>query len=428
MGSVVPGGTWNITSGALNQTDEAQGNTNIYASLNQTLSNRYLYNFYGKIDGSGTTRRAGFHFFCDNASLTNRGNSYFVWFRVDDGLLQIYKTVGDAFGSPVVNIPFTTVAGQWYDYKIIYDRITGKISVYRDNIFVTSWTDSSPYTTGGTGISFRSGNSNFAINDLKIYRSRNISSAGVTVGAAATNDIRYQNPNPLTFAGKVKSICVDSAGNLSAIFYQDLNIDWTTPSAIDTINDGLGADIATTASLTDLSANWRSSVDVNSAIAKYWYAIGTTPGATDVVNWTDNWINQNVTATGLSLVNLQTYYFSVKAEDGAGLISTVFTSNGQTVNLSTTGIENQTNSNSLIVYPNPLTANAIITYQLSENTPIEISLCDVLGKEISLLKSNQLAGKHQLAINSTDLGLAKGMYFVKLKMNDEQKTIKVVIK
>jgi hypothetical protein len=428
IGSVVPGGTWGISSATLVQSDESQSNTNIYASLNQTLSNRYLYNFYAKIDGAGTTRRAGFHFFCDNASLTNRGNSYFVWFRVDDGLLQIYKTVSDAFGSPVVSIPFTTVAGQWYDYKIIYDRIAGKISVYRDNIFVTSWIDASPYTTGGTGVSFRSGNANFAINDLKVYRSRS-ASALVSVGAAATNDIRYQNPNPTTAAAKVKSICADNAGNLSAIFYQDLNIDWTTPSVIDTLNDGTAADIAITSSATTLSANWNSSIDVNSAIARYWYAIGTTPGATDVVGWTDNWINQNVTVTGLSLVNLQTYYFTVKAEDGAGLISTVFNSNGQTVNLSTTGINNQTSNSELSVYPNPFTNATTISYQLTENSKVDITMSDVLGKEISLYNNpNQTAGKHELKINSGDFELAKGMYFVKMKTDNSQKIIKVIIK
>lgn len=115
-------GTWAIANASLTQTDETNGNTNIYATLNQSLSNKYLYNFYGKIDGAGTTRRAGFHFFCDNGSLANRGNSYFVWFRVDDAKLQIYKVVNDVFGSPLVDIPFTTTAGQWYDYKIIYDR------------------------------------------------------------------------------------------------------------------------------------------------------------------------------------------------------------------------------------------------------------------------------------------------------------------
>jgi len=419
-------GTWSINAGALYQSDETNGNTNIYASLNQTLSNRYLYNFYGKIDGTGTNRRAGFHFFCDNASLPNRGNSYFVWFRVDDGLLQIYKVVSDVFGAPVVDIPFTTVAGQWYDYKVIYDRFTGKISIYRDNQFIISWTDSSPYTTGGNGISFRSGNANFAINELKTYRSRTPFSANISVGSASTNDIRFQNPNPLTFAAKVKSICADSAGNLSSIFYQNINIDWTAPNAVDTINDGLGADIAITTSATTLSANWSASSDPHSGIARYWYAIGTTPGATDVVNWTDNWYSDSVTVTGLSLVNLQTYYFSVKAEDGAGLLSSVFTSNGQTVQLFA-GIDELTNGG-VNIYPNPFTNSTTISYTLTKNTAVIISLSDVLGKEIRLLNSTQGAGKQELSINADHLELAKGMYFIKIQLNNEQKTIKLILR
>ncbi|MBL7883144.1 MAG: N-acetylmuramoyl-L-alanine amidase [Bacteroidia bacterium] len=421
-------GAWSINSGALYQNDEALGNTNIYTSLNQTLSNRYLYNFYGKIDGSGTTRRAGFHFFCDDASLTNRGNSYFVWFRVDDAKLQIYKVVSDVFGSPVVDIPFTTVAGQWYDYKIIYDRITGKISVYRDNSFITSWTDSSPIATGN-GISFRSGNANFAINELKVYRSRPTTFANITVGVAATNDIRFQNPNPTTFAAKVKSICADSAGNLSAIYYHNINVDWTAPSIADTINDGLGADIVFTNSATQLSANWTASIDTNSAIARYWYAIGTTPGATDVVNWTDNWFYDTITHTGLTLIDGQTYYFSVKAENGAGLESSVFTSNGQTVDLTPTNIvENTSNTSLLNVYPNPVTSTTIITYELIENSKVEILLVDVIGKQIVLLNSNQSAGKHNLAIDAKSLELSKGIYFVKLNVNGEVQTQKVIVK
>jgi len=418
-------GTWSISSAALSQSDEALSNTNIYASLNQTLSNRYLYNFYGKIDGSGTQRRAGFHFFCDDASLTNRGNSYFVWFRVDDARLQIYKVVSDAFGSPVVDIPFTTVAGQWYDYKVIYDRITGKISVYRDNAFVTSWIDSSPYATGNA-ISFRSGNATFDINELKVYRSRNPASAAVSVGPAATNDIRYQNPNPTTFAAKIKSICADSAGNLSAIFYQNLNIDWTPPAVVTTINDGLGADITFTNSATTLSANWTPSSDPNSAIARYYYAIGTTPGATDVLGWTDNWFNDTATATGLSLIDGQTYYFSVKAENGAGLQSAAYTSNGQTVQLAL-GIDEPANGNAITVSPNPLTSSSTIKYQLPENSPVEISLLDVLGKALVLYRNdNAPAGKHELAFSSSNL--AAGIYFVKMRTAKESKTIKVIVK
>ena len=419
-------GTWSINGGSLFQADEASGNTNIYATLDQTLSDRYLYHFYGKIDGSGTTKRAGFHFFADNGSLTNRGNSYFVWFRVDDALLQVYKVVNDVFGTAEISIPFTTVANQWYDYKIIYDRISGQISIYRDNQFISSWTDPSPIASGNA-ISFRSGNANFAINELKVYRSRLATSAAITVGAASTNDIRFQNPDPTTCSGKIKSICADSAGNLSAIFYQNINVDWTPPSAVSAINDGTGADISATASLTDLSANWTASADPNSSISRYWYAIGTTPGAMNIVNYTDNWFNQAVTATGLSSVVGQMYYFSVKAEDGAGLQSTVFTSNGQTVLL--ISIDEQIAANGLSVYPNPFTNNTTITYQLNISSKVDITLTDVLGKVIVLFANpDQTAGKHEVLINSADLQLAKGMYFVKLETNMGRNFVKVIVK
>ncbi|MES2593213.1 MAG: N-acetylmuramoyl-L-alanine amidase [Bacteroidota bacterium] len=420
-------GNWSINGGALYQSNEDSSNTNIYATLNQTLSNRYLYNFYGKIDGAGTSKRAGFHFFCDNASQTNRGNSYFVWFRVDNALLQVYEVTNNVFGSPVVSIPFTTVAGQWYDYKIIYDRISGEITVYRDNQLITSWTDSTPLASGN-GISFRSGNANFAINELKVYRSRTATAANITVGAAATNDIRYQNSDPTTYSGKIKSICADSAGNLSAIFYENINVDWTPPSTVDTINDGTAADIATTNSVTSLSANWSASDDPNSAIARYWYAIGSTSGGTDILDYTDNWFSQAATATGLAgLTNGQTYYYSVKAEDGAGLQSAVYTSNGQTVVIAS--IDEQIAANGLSVYPNPFTSNTTIAYRLSMASNVEVTLTDVLGKQLVLYtNSNQLAGKHEITVNSTELQLAKGMYFVKLKTDSGQNFLKVTVK
>src|SRR6218665_574577 len=57
-------GTWALNNGVLGQTNEANTNTNVYASLTQNLSNRYLYHWSGAITGTGTNRRAGFHYFC----------------------------------------------------------------------------------------------------------------------------------------------------------------------------------------------------------------------------------------------------------------------------------------------------------------------------------------------------------------------------
>ena len=38
---------------------------------------------------------------CDDPTLPNRGNSYFVWMREDDDKLQIYKVVNDVFSLEV---------------------------------------------------------------------------------------------------------------------------------------------------------------------------------------------------------------------------------------------------------------------------------------------------------------------------------------
>jgi hypothetical protein len=417
-------GSWNIASASLAQTDEALSNTNLHASLNQSLSNRYLYHFSAKIDGSGTSRRAGFHFFCDDASLTNRGNSYFVWFRVDDAKLQIYEVISDSYGSPVVDVPLSTAAGQWYDYKIIYDRITGKMTIYRDNQIEASWTDPTPLSTGNA-ISFRTGNATMHVNELKIYRSRPLTSATVTVGPAPTNDIRYQNASPTVFSAKVKSICADSAGNLSAIYYQNINIDWTPPTLPDTINDGTAADITYTSSSTELSANWSVSEDPHSALARYYYAIGTSPGATDVVGWTDNWYNQQATVSGLSLIDGQTYYFSVKAENGAGLQSAAVSSNGQTVQLST-GI-NENPAISFHIYPNPVTETATLLFNLPANDDIKIIVSDVLGKTMLVEEHSLKAGSQQLSIKMKEEAIAAGVYFISLQHSGGTQTIRTVI-
>ena len=89
----------------------------------------------------------------------------------------------------------------------------------------------------------------------------------------------------------------------------------------------------TTYNNTELTAIWSTTQDTHSSIARYWYAIGTSAGATDVVNWTDNWYSDTAIASGLSLVYGTTYYFSVRAENGAGLLSNIITSDGQYLDL-----------------------------------------------------------------------------------------------
>ncbi|MEW5946791.1 MAG: fibronectin type III domain-containing protein [bacterium] len=107
--------------------------------------------------------------------------------------------------------------------------------------------------------------------------------------------------------------------------------DTTAPTAPTYVYDGTGADEDLTTSTTQLSANWDAGADAESGIAAYYYAIGTTAGATDTKTWTNNGTALSITVSGLTLTASQTYYFSVKAVNGAGLESSVVSSDGITV-------------------------------------------------------------------------------------------------
>ncbi len=205
---------------------------------------------------------------------------------------------------------------------------------------------------------------------------------------------------------------------------QDIDVDWSVPESF-VVSDGTGADIDTTNSLTQLAANWTASADTNSGIVKYWYAIGTTAGATDVVSWTNNNLLTSVTHTGLTLLPNQLYYFSVKSEDGAGLQSLVYSSDAQLAHV--TSVDELVANYGLYIYPNPFTGSTIVTYQLAENTKAEISITDVLGKKIVVLNNEQPQGTHKVEVNAAALQLAKGMYFVKLKTSRGEGVVKVVV-
>ena len=336
-------GTWSISSGALIQTDETNANTNIYAAVTQSLSNRYLYCFKGTISGTPTgtaspNRRAGIYIACDNPTQTQRGNSYMIWFRPDQSAVEFYKSVANTIGLPTYSASINITAGTTYDYKISYDRISGEIKVWQNDVFIASWIDATPHANG-TAVSFRSGNSTFKIDDFKIFRSR-ASITSVLVGAANTNDLRNENISPNIYGGNISSITKDNANNLSAISNQYIDIDWTKPMASSIIKDGTANDIDTTYVGTQLDLNYTMAEDTNSGVALYYYAIGTSAGSQNIAPWTLNSLNLSATKTGLSLVNNQKYYIMVKAINNAGLVSDSAVSDGVIYLMSTSIKEN----------------------------------------------------------------------------------------
>lgn len=413
----VVNGSWNNLNGHLEQTDEALGNTNVYAFLKQDLSNRYLYNFQFKLDGAGNNKRGGFHYFCDDPTSSNRGNSYFVWFRQDFQTVEFYKVTNDSLSQEKV-FPLIFPQNLWMDVKIVYDRITGETLVYVNEQLVGDWQDDNPFQTGDY-ISFRSGNGNISVNNLKVYRTRSPQST-VTLGTPSA-DIRYQNPDSATFSAKVKSIVHDVAHNLSEVYYHDLNVDWTPPTDLNTILDGLTTDIDTFYTANQISANWEEANDVNSGISHYLMSAGTSPGATDVVAWT---IVGNVTShtlTGLSLFSGVAYYINIKAVNGANLECSVVSSDGQYLDVDASLAENEQVPFNL--FPNPIKDE--VQLQVSGTIKeFDATLYAMNGQVV--WKQNSIQNTKELISLPIQSSIASGMYVFELRSGEHTWEAKVV--
>ncbi len=411
-------GTWNIQSGAITQTNQSLSNTNIYAPLNQNLSDIHIYQFDLKIEGSGTNRRGGFHYFCDQPSLTNRGNSYFIWFRIEQQTLEFYKVTNDTFSQEKV-VPVPISAGTWYNITLVYDKVTGTHRVYINNKLSGTWTDPFPIQQGDY-ISFRNGNSLFFADNLKVFRSRSTSTT-IHVGNTSTDDLRYCNDTPAMAAGKIYSLITDSAFNLSLITHELTDIDFTAPDTITWVNDGLTGEIDTFYTSHQITAHWNASQDNNSGIAGYEVSVGLSPGATNVVNWTNVGIQTQATLSSLSLVPNTMYYVNVRAINQAGLFSSTQSSNGQFLlspatiaNLSFSGIQ---------VYPNPLAEQLFIHWDSSKFIPQYADIYDALGR---LLWNTKITVDNNLLVISIPETWNKGIYSLKLRDENQSVTIKLI--
>ncbi|PKL49257.1 MAG: hypothetical protein CVV42_06940 [Candidatus Riflebacteria bacterium HGW-Riflebacteria-2] len=91
------------------------------------------------------------------------------------------------------------------------------------------------------------------------------------------------------------------------------------------VRDGSAADVDTTTSLTDADMNWGPAPF---PVGRYDVALGTTPGGTDIVGWTNVNLLTSHSFSSLSLSNGASYYCSVRAYDPGMTEIGVFFSDG----------------------------------------------------------------------------------------------------
>ncbi|MBU1719067.1 MAG: PKD domain-containing protein, partial [Bacteroidetes bacterium] len=176
-------------------------------------------------------------------------------------------------------------------------------------------------------ISLRTGNCNASYDDFSVFRSRTTDES-ITVGTGNDDMARYQNASPTSPACKISTILIDNTNNFSPVLDKTVNIDWTEPVAIGIPAEGTVSDIDTSYSTTNFDGFWNAATDTHSGVAFYEYSIGTTSGATNIVNWTAVATSTSIALSALSLEYDSTYFLSMRCTNAAGLTSTITSSDG----------------------------------------------------------------------------------------------------
>ncbi len=211
-------GSWSVTDGRLKQTNTTSDNTLWSSYLIQDSGLPYLYEFAAKVTSTSGPRKFGIHIMSSDGTLSQRGNSYLIWFSGEDNKVRIYETVNNAlFFRAIADV---SLDNNWAKYRVTYSPAFGVIQVWKNNEYLLSWTDGSPVSSG-VAISLRTNKTAVEFDDFKVYKFREGSSVKVTAGNSDNNkDLR-------TTTGKVKSMVRDDAGN------------WSTPGNFDvTMNFG----------------------------------------------------------------------------------------------------------------------------------------------------------------------------------------------
>ena len=398
-------GTYSLSNGAYSFGDITEQNSNSYALINQANSSIYLYEWDQTITSTDINQRAGLHFFCDDATLSNRGNSYFVYLRENDDKVQIYSVDNNLYTLEMES-SLTILTGTTYNCKVIYNPNSGKIMCYIDDEFIVEWTDSTPLTNGNS-ISLRSGGCSADFDDVHVYTSRTFQE---NILALSANWMSIESENAVP-SGMIRTVIVDSMNNWSAEATFDYLIDYTAPF-FSFVNDGISNDIDTFYTTT-INSNWSSS-DIHSGVSLNEYAVGTAIGLDDVIGWTNNTLMESFSQILAAPIYDQIYYTSVRSTNNAGLIETTST-NGQRY-LEGLGVDSFSDLNGVLLYPNP--ASGIVKID-GITTSVDILVYDTSGK----MCLNKTATK-QFDVSQ----LAEGSYSVVINLDNSFVVKRLVVK
>ena len=83
--------------------------------------------------------------------------------------------------------------------------------------------------------------------------------------------------------------------------------------------------------------------------------------------------------------------------------------------------------NKILLFPNPASHKFILEYELIQSANVQIELYDVIGHKVKTVTQNSFEEKNKYSYSVNLEDLSTGIYFVKLKINNSETTIKLIV-
>ncbi len=180
---------------------------------------------------------------------------------------------------------------------------------------------------------------------------------------------------------------------------------------------------------TNLYNYWVFSYATNNSTTGYFWDFG------DGTNSSLQFPNHTYTGTGpyylcltitdsanAGMLCTASYCDSISPGHGVSQATTLNVYNGLTMGIA----QQNTAVESLENYPNPFSDATTISYSLSKNSTVELSIVDLLGNKIAMVESgSRTSGSHKVNFDAS--GISAGIYLLQLKSDNKMTTKKLVI-
>lgn len=309
-------GNWRCDGGRLAQSGTVASEIGIPLRVDADAC--YLYEFDMAVpDGEGAERAAGILLDCSGTSA--RMSAYSVAVYPNENQIRVYCFQQGQRSLLQTIEGIVAAAGESCHYRVIHNVPAGRLMVFRDEQFLADIQGlATTVMNCGVRMAFFTSGTDASFDNLRVYHSRG-TLVNLSVGAGDA-DLPWQAVNGMAMS-KIRSVVVDDCWLFSDIAEKHIRVDYTPPSLREPVYGGLSECAEHSPSLLQTSFHWTAAVDSHSGIAFYEYGYVLSPLAEDdAIVWQGHTTNNSIALR--SRVRLpQTYYFAVRAVNGAGLRS-----------------------------------------------------------------------------------------------------------